>query len=213
MHWFSPSPNIFSHCHSGTWQKVPTSTFSEILIKQMIGNWKMKPLRFNTSKGNNWVTESHFMKAAGGFCRRHIASFFKKDNLKSYYCPYSFLHILVDVYVSRRLFFFLNWDSPSDCLCKKSYEFWPKFCYFKSGPTFPQQSMGVFKHSLERKSSFLRKEGRFYLVSSLSKHFIQVHFWGFPSLWFFFSPLHRILVRDSIISQIKKVLENYHICI
>lgn len=126
------------------------------------------------------------MKAAGGFCRRHDASFSKKDNLKGYYCPYSFLHILVDVYVSRRLFFFLNWDSPSDCLCKKSYEFWPKFCYFKSGPTFPQQSMGVFKHSLERKSSFLRKEGRFYLVSSLSKHFIQVCFWGFPSLWFFF---------------------------
>ena len=144
MHWFSPSPNIFSHCHSGAWQKVPTSAFSDILIKQMIGNRRIKLLRFSTLKGNNWVTESHFLKAGVVFVDDSLLPFLKKDDLKSYYFPYSFLHFLVDVYVSRRLFFFLNWDSPSDCLYKKSYEFWPKFCYFKLSPTSPQQSMGYW---------------------------------------------------------------------
>ena len=144
MHWFSPSPNIFSHRHSGAWQKVPTSAFSDILIKQMIGNRRIKLLRFSTLKGNNWVTESHFLKAGVVFVEDSLLPFLKKDDLKSYYFPYSFLHFLVDVYVSRRLFFFLNWDSPSDCLYKKSCEFWPKFCYFKLSPTSPQQSMGYW---------------------------------------------------------------------
>ena len=67
------------------------------------------------------------MKSAGGFCQRLIASFLKKDDLKGHYFTYSFLHILVDVYVSRRLFFFLNGDSPSDCLCKKSMNFGQSF--------------------------------------------------------------------------------------
>lgn len=88
-------------------------------------------------------------------------------------------------------------------VCVKSPWILAKVLLFQIRFYKPTAEHGVFKHSLERKTSFLRKEGRFYLVSSLSKHFIQICFWGFPSLYFF-PPLHRILVRDSIISQIKK---------
>ena len=100
-------------------------------------------------------------------------------------------------------------------VCVKSPWILAKVLLFRIRSYKPTAEHGVFKHSLERKTSFLRKEGRFYLVSSLSKHFIQIGFWGFPSLCFcfFFPPLHRILVGNSIISQIKKVLEKYHICI
>ena len=56
-------------------------------------------------------------------------------------------------------------------VCVKSPWILAKVLLFRIRSYKPTAEHGVFKHSLERKTSFLRKEGRFYLVSSLSKHF------------------------------------------
>lgn len=190
--------------------EVPTSTFSEILVKSTPENQKMKPVMFNTLKRNNWVTDSSFMKVRGGFGRRLTASFKKpktnqkkKDVLKGNYFSYSFLHIFGDVYVSRRLFFFPT-GIHHLIVCVKS-------------PMYYGQRHAISDHVLQahgraracdRKAKLPSWENDAALSGvSSSKHFIQTHFWGFSALWFF--PFHRILlVGDSSVSQTEKSLKN-----
>ena len=83
MHWFFSFSKHFFTLSFRHLTEVPTSTFSEILVKSTPENQKMKPVMFNTSKRNNWITDSSFMKVRGGFGRRLTASFKKtKTNQK-----------------------------------------------------------------------------------------------------------------------------------
>lgn len=124
------------------------------------------------------------MKVMGGFVEDTMLPFLKRIILKATTVLTAFFIFLLMFSISRRLFFFLNWDSPSDCV-KSPMNFGQGFAISNRVLHSHSRVAGVFTPHWKEKSSFLRKEGRFYLVSSLSKHFIQVCFWGFPLVVFF----------------------------